>query len=121
MRADKTQNRPQPKMTPQVQTVLKAFLEDPDTEHFGLDLIAATGMLSGTVYPILARLEDAGWLHSHLVDVHYEDIGRRARRLFGLTPEGHEKARSALEAAQKRAEDQRAKSQVRLLAESQPS
>jgi DNA-binding PadR family transcriptional regulator len=121
MRADKTQTRPQPKMTPQVQTVLKSFLDDPETEHFGLDLIAATGMLSGTVYPILSRLEAAGWLESHLVDVHYEDLGRRARRFFRLTTEGHQKARSALEAAEKRADDQRSKSRVRLLAESQPS
>ena len=62
----------------------------------GFDIMAATGLTSGTVYPTLDRLEQAGLLRSHWEDeaeAHRE--GRPARRYFRLTRAGA----SALQAA----------------------
>ena len=57
--------------------------------RFGFDIMAATGLTSGTVYPTLDRLEDQGLLRSRWepeADAHRE--GRPARRYFGLTAAG---------------------------------
>jgi hypothetical protein len=44
------------RVTAGVAKVLAAFLEDPAADRYGLDLMKATDMPSGTLYPILARL-----------------------------------------------------------------
>ena len=57
--------------------------------QFGFDVMAATGLTSGTVYPALDRLESAGLLRSKWEDAsvaHAE--GRPARRYFTLTASG---------------------------------
>jgi PadR family transcriptional regulator, regulatory protein PadR len=54
--------------------------------RFGFDIMAATGLTSGTVYPSLDRLERLGLLRSHWEDekaAHAE--GRPPRRYFRLT------------------------------------
>ncbi|HEX8508639.1 MAG TPA: helix-turn-helix transcriptional regulator [Propionibacteriaceae bacterium] len=50
------------RMTLAVVSVLRAFLERPDEERFGYHLMKETGLASGRLYPILARLTKAGWL-----------------------------------------------------------
>ena len=53
---------PGPRITPQTAAVLGALL---DREHaWGFEIGRATGLKAGTIYPILARLEGAGWLES---------------------------------------------------------
>jgi len=57
--------------------------------QFGFDIMEATGLTSGTVYPALDRLESAGYLRSKWEDAaaaHAE--GRPARRYFTLTASG---------------------------------
>jgi PadR family transcriptional regulator PadR len=57
--------------------------------RFGFDVMAATGLTSGTVYPTLDRLEHSGLLRSKWEDAasaHAE--GRPARRYFHLTAAG---------------------------------
>ena len=57
--------------------------------RFGFDIMEATGLTSGTVYPALERLEARGLLTSHWEDegaAHAE--GRPARRYFTLTAAG---------------------------------
>ncbi|MEU1513792.1 PadR family transcriptional regulator [Streptomyces sp. NPDC005811] len=56
-----------------------------------------TGLPSGTIYPLLARLEHVGRVDSGWEDpaVH-EDTGRPRRRLYRITPDGAEQARAAL-------------------------
>ena len=49
-------------ITPRMATVLKIFLEDPGQSRYGFELMKLTGMASGSLYPMLARLEAAGWL-----------------------------------------------------------
>ena len=52
------------RMTIPTQLVLQALLEDPQRELYGIEIGAAAGLPSGTVHPILARLEGVGWLRS---------------------------------------------------------
>ena len=65
--------------------------------QFGFDIMNATGLTSGTVYPALDRLESAGYLKSKWEDAdaaHAE--GRPARRYFTLTAAGVTALRAAL-------------------------
>jgi PadR family transcriptional regulator PadR len=67
--------------------------------HFGFDIMEATGLTSGTVYPTLDRLEQRAFLRSRWEpeeQAHRE--GRPARRYFHLTAAGA----TALEAALKK-------------------
>ena len=50
------------RLTTTVARVLREFLETPSEPCYGFDLMRATGLASGTLYVILARLERAGWL-----------------------------------------------------------
>jgi PadR family transcriptional regulator, regulatory protein PadR len=86
-----------PRMTLQTQLVLRALLQRPAKERYGLELCAETGLPSGTVYPIVARLEQAGWVESRWEDPN-EHIteGRPRRRYYLLTDDGAEHARVAL-------------------------
>jgi DNA-binding PadR family transcriptional regulator len=85
------------RMTLQTQLVLRALLEDPAKQRYGLELCELAGLPSGTIYPILARLEQAGWLDSTWEDpsVH-EEAGRPRRRFYRITRDGAEQAREAL-------------------------
>jgi Predicted transcriptional regulators len=65
---------------------------------FGLRIAQTTGLMTGTVYPILARLEKAGWVTSHWEEDEGPDSRGSRRRLYELTPMGRELAREALTA-----------------------
>jgi PadR family transcriptional regulator, regulatory protein PadR len=76
-------------MTAGVARVVRIFLDDPAVPVYGFDLMQRTRFPSGTIYPILARLERAGWITGQLEaadDANRE--GRPARRLYRLTAEG---------------------------------
>lgn len=87
---------PPTRITATLVKVLEVFLADPAAERYGLDVMRATGMPSGTVYPILTRLLSAGWLDAHWEDIDPVAAGRPARRWFRLTPEGERSARAQL-------------------------
>jgi PadR family transcriptional regulator PadR len=52
------------RLTVQVLLVLQALLREPGRELYGLELSEETGLMPGTAYPILLRLEHEGWLTS---------------------------------------------------------
>ena len=85
------------RMTLATQMVLRSLLEKPAEKRYGLELCAEAGLQSGTVYPILTRLEQAGWVHSTWEDpeVHQAE-GRPRRRYYMLSEEGAAQARQAL-------------------------
>ena len=89
-------------MTLQVQLVLGEMLTEPAEPRYGLDMGAATGLPSGTIYPILARLERIGWVESDWEDpeAHIAE-GRPRRRYYRLTREGAESAAEALQAVRR--------------------
>lgn len=87
----------QPRITPQTQAVLRVFLSDPFSDRYGLDLMSATGLASGTLYPLLARLEKAGWVERRWEDdAACEAEGRPRRRYYRLTSDGLADSRQAL-------------------------
>lgn len=83
----------------QTQLVLRAFLEEPTHERYGLQIAEAAGLPTGTIHPILARLEGLGWLESHWEDIDPAREGRPRRRYYRLSPHGAEQARHALATA----------------------
>ncbi len=83
-------------MTIPTQLVLRALLADPSKELYGVEIGQAAGLPSGTVHPILARLETVGWLESRWEEIDPRAQGRPARRYYQLTPDGIELARAAL-------------------------
>jgi DNA-binding PadR family transcriptional regulator len=84
------------KITVSVAAVLRAFLEDTDRHRFGYDLMRETDIKSGTLYPILARLQKAGWIESEWEAIDEQTEGRPARRFYRLNPDGAAAARVAL-------------------------
>lgn len=81
---------------------LRAFLDDPGQERYGLELAQEAGLEPGTVYPILVAFETAGWLSSREeeIDAHVE--GRPRRRYYRLTADGVTAGREAIAAAGRR-------------------
>jgi PadR family transcriptional regulator len=86
-----------PKMTGPVQKVLRAMLKDPTVERYGLEISQQADLETGTLYPILARLEDWDWVTSRWEDPErHIRQGRPRRRYYRLTENGAEQARLAL-------------------------
>lgn len=76
--------------------VLRLFVEQPRSSWYGLEIIGQTGLPSGTVHPILARLEGAGWLTSTWEAVDPAAVGRPRRRIYELTEAGLAEASRAV-------------------------
>jgi PadR family transcriptional regulator PadR len=76
------------RMSLQTLRVLEAFLENPTQELAGADVQKRGQLASGTLYPILLRLEAAGWFVSRWETVDPSRVGRPRRRLYRLTPSG---------------------------------
>jgi PadR family transcriptional regulator, regulatory protein PadR len=91
----------QPRLTWATLKVFKVLLDDPAGRHYGLEVGKAAGLPSGSIYPLLMRLEQAGWLTSDWEDVDPKAAGRPRRRLYQLTGQGAEIGRRALEEAQR--------------------
>ncbi|TYB36952.1 PadR family transcriptional regulator [Micromonospora sp. AP08] len=86
-------------MTPQTVDVLRALLAKPTKPKYGRELGQELGLKSGTLHPILARLEHAGLVESFWEEpAAHEDQGRPRRRYYRFTPDGAERARLALAA-----------------------
>lgn len=73
--------------------VLSAVLEAGSVAVSGAEIARATGLASGTTYPILIRLEQAGWLRSEWEETSPRGLQRPRRRLYSVTPLGHAKIR----------------------------
>lgn len=86
------------RITTSVAQVLAVLLDDPQAERYGLELMRATGLPSGTIYPILARLQAAGWLQADWETIDPVVAGRPARRYYRLTAAGAAAARTELAA-----------------------
>lgn len=77
----KRQRRP----SPQTRSVLAALSADPSAWRHGYDLAKETGLASGTLYPLLIRLERRGVLTARWEPPSDE---RRARHVYRLTTSG---------------------------------
>jgi len=74
------------------------FLDEPAEARYGFELMRLTGLPSGSLYPILARLEAAGWLASRQEKIEPSAEGRPARRMYQISPHGVQVARAELAA-----------------------
>ena len=82
---------------PTARTLL-AFLETPRDWRYGYDLMKVADLSSGTLYPLLARLTEDGWLESRWEES--ELPGKPPRQMYRLTASGRIQARHAVERAQ---------------------
>jgi PadR family transcriptional regulator PadR len=78
--------------------ILRVFADDALKPIYGLDLIELAGLSSGTVYPVLARLERSGWIVGSWEELKAGEIQRPRRRLYRLTEIGRSRARGELDA-----------------------
>jgi PadR family transcriptional regulator PadR len=78
----------EPRLTAQTFKVIGALMERPRGELSGAEIGASTKLPSGTLYPILVRLEDAGWLQSRWESEDPALLGRPRRRYYRVTAEG---------------------------------
>ena len=67
----------------QTGAVLAELLSDPAVGRYGYELAKTTGLASGTLYPILMRLEQRG-----LLDARWEFSEQRPRHVYRLTADG---------------------------------
>ena len=95
---------PGPRMTLPTQLVLLELLKEPTQEKYGLEICAGAGLPSGTIHPILARLENVGWLRSRWEEVDPSAQGRPRRRYYCLNPNSIASVQSALHRAEAKAQ-----------------
>jgi DNA-binding PadR family transcriptional regulator len=74
--------------------LLSALLVEQGAWHYGYDLSKATGLKSGTLYPILMRLEAQGWLEARWEAA--AGSGKPPRHLYRLTAASLHAARLAV-------------------------
>jgi PadR family transcriptional regulator PadR len=82
----------EPRMSYQSMRILNSFMSQPGREWSGADLIAGSGVPSGTLYPLLYRFEDAGWLVGRWETGDPKVMGRPLRKLYRMTGHGLAKA-----------------------------
>ncbi|WP_291054534.1 PadR family transcriptional regulator [Herbiconiux sp.] len=74
--------------------VLAILLSAEADPIFGLEIMKRSGRPSGTIYPILERLERQGWITSTWEENTTTQLHRR--RVYTFTPEGAAAARALL-------------------------
>jgi PadR family transcriptional regulator PadR len=84
----------------QTLTILEALLARPCQWHYGYAISRQTSIPSGTLYPVLMRLNELGWLETRWEDAVAQ--GRPPRHLYRLSGTGREWAREELRAARQR-------------------
>jgi DNA-binding PadR family transcriptional regulator len=86
-------NERQPKLTPQTALVLDVLLDQPGLS--GADIARRSKLKSGTIYPLLLRLEEAGWVRSAWEEGDPRQLGRPRRRFYSVTGVGVAHAKDA--------------------------
>ncbi len=84
----------QPNSSPQSLSLLRAFLAEPQAWHYGYSLSLATHLKSGTLYPMLMRLQSQGLLEARWGES--DTPGRPQRHLYRLSRAGLAAARAAM-------------------------
>ncbi len=86
----------EPQLTTQTLKVLGVLMSRGKSEFSGAEIAQSTKLASGTLYPILLRLEEAGWAESQWEPGDPRDLGRPRRRFYKVTGIGASRARVAL-------------------------
>jgi PadR family transcriptional regulator PadR len=88
------------RISPQTLALIEALLHQPTSWRHGYALSQQTSLASGTLYPILMRLEKLRWLETKWEEP--GNAGRPPRHLYRLTSEARAWARDELADAQQR-------------------
>lgn len=78
--------------------VFQVLLDAPSEEAYGLEVVRASGLPTGSAYAILRRLEDEGLLNSRWEQLRADALGRPPRRYYQLNAEGRRVALRETEA-----------------------
>jgi PadR family transcriptional regulator PadR len=70
-----------------MQVATELLADSAGKQHYGYDLAKKSGVRSGVLYPMLARMVEAGWLTDGWEDP-VTIQGRPPRRYYELTEEG---------------------------------
>ena len=89
----------------QTEALLGALLQSGPDWRYGYDLSKQTGLKSGTLYPILMRLEAQRWLETAWEDG--PDPGRPRRHLYRLSALGSPEATALLAESRRRSRTER--------------
>lgn len=81
-------------LSPRAALVLSAFVNSPTTPRYGYELLRETGIKSGSLYPILGRFENLGWISGHSEP---SGPGRPPRRVYEFDLSMMSEARAALD------------------------
>jgi PadR family transcriptional regulator PadR len=84
------------RLSAQTIQILGAITSCPTGEVSGAEIGRVTKLKSGTLYPILLRLEQAKWLESRWEANEPSQLGRPRRRLYRLTGLGVRRANEVL-------------------------
>jgi len=84
-----------PRMTGPTLKVLGELMSSALLGISGADISRATGIQSGTLYPILIRLEKAGWLSSEWEAGDPSTLGRPRKRHYKMTSLGTHAGKAA--------------------------
>jgi len=84
------------KLTGPLERVLRVLLDDTSAQRYGYDLMKAARLPSGTLYPMLARLQAEGLVTSEWESQPQDASGRPPRKYYQLTGEGIRVARLEL-------------------------
>lgn len=88
------------RVSPQTLSILEALLVRPADWHHGYAVSLQTGIASGTLYPVLMRLEKLHWLETRWEEP--KNTGRPPRHLYRLTSQARAWAREELQDARVR-------------------
>ena len=86
-----------PRITGPTLKVLGQLMTAPLSGLSGAEISKATSISSGTLYPILIRLEKAGWLSSEWEEVNPCEVGRPRKRFYQLTSVGAQESRAVFD------------------------
>jgi PadR family transcriptional regulator PadR len=82
-------------MTSQTLRVFSAIMGAGGRELSGAEISRETRLASGTLYPMLMRLEQCGWLTSRWEIEDPQVLGRPRRRYYRVTGVGETRARAS--------------------------
>jgi len=80
--------------------LVRFLVDQPTVGRSGAEISRVIKVSSGTLYPLLARLEAAGWLKSEWENIEPSEAGRPRRRYYRLTALGQTKALGELSGVQ---------------------
>jgi PadR family transcriptional regulator PadR len=86
----------EPRLTQQTLKVLGTLMSGQTRELSGAEIAKLSQLSSGTLYPILYRLEEAGWLDSRWEEGSPALLGRPRRRYYRITAEGQKRVKQVV-------------------------